>query len=802
MLGTPDFIAPEQIDDAQSADIRADIYSLGCTLYYLLSGGPPFQGETLYDILQAQHSMDAQLLNFVRPEVPAELAALVAKMMAKEPRRRFQAPDEVAKALAPFFRKKAVGAVAPGFGVSQMDTPATSLSTSEKRLLSTAPASTSAPKSSAPGGSNRPEERWKSLIDFSEEEDIRPALDTSETNTLRKRLPRFWIALAGLTGLAVILLGAVITYRITTDKGELVIETEDPDIEVVVKQRGKKVEIIDRHTKKRIELWSGSYELELQGDNPRLRLSTEKFTLERGDKEVVTVRGAPSPPAPQLKPASELLAGPGTDYVGEIARFQSPHDLVSSAHLLPDGRRVIYSSTGGYEKDQWVEPNDPAVWLGDLLDSKNPRKFTVHAPGGTGLTLSRDGRLALLTGGDKTLRLWDVETGKSRRIRHEETGFGAVAFSPDERRAAYVCGDTIRLCDLKTGDELMTLRGHAGRIRALAFCEGGRRIVSGGIDDETVRTWNPETGEEVRRIKPGHVTDIAVFPDGRRALVSSWWTIGVWDLETGQQLRRISGVANEFGATVTVSPDGRRALFGLLHDNAVRLWDLETGEPVERLEGHTGGIFSVAFSSDGHHAASASYDKTVRVWALPRCRAPGEEPSMVEVAHFLGHEDRIDSPVAVSHDSRRILTGSMDKTLILWDRETARSIKRFTGHEGNVRAVAFSPDGRHAISGGDDKVIRLWDLESGETIRQSKGHADPILSVAFSPDGLRAYSAGGGYWRDGWQDGTDFAVHVWNVQTGQEVSKLEGHKGMVWSVAASSDGRHLLSGGRDMSPIL
>ncbi len=175
---------------------------------------------------------------------------------------------------------------------------------------------------------------------------------------------------------------------------------------------------------------------------------------------------------------------------------------------------------------------------------------------------------------------------------------------------------------------------------------------------------------------------------------------------------------------------------------------------------------------------------------------------MVEVAHFLGHEDRIDSPVAVSHDSRRILTGSMDKTLILWDRETARSIKRFTGHEGNVRAVAFSPDGRHAISGGDDKVIRLWDLESGETIRQSKGHADPILSVAFSPDGLRAYSAGGGYWRDGWQDGTDFAVHVWNVQTGQEVSKLEGHKGMVWSVAASSDGRHLLSGGRDMSPIL
>jgi len=107
MLGTPDYIAPEQINDAQSADIRADIYSLGCTLYYLLSGRRPFLAETLYDLLQAHQSMSAEPLNFVRPDVPTELAALVAKMMAKEPARRFQTPGEVAQALEPFFRKKA-----------------------------------------------------------------------------------------------------------------------------------------------------------------------------------------------------------------------------------------------------------------------------------------------------------------------------------------------------------------------------------------------------------------------------------------------------------------------------------------------------------------------------------------------------------------------------------------------------------------------------------------------------------------------------------------------------------------------
>jgi serine/threonine protein kinase len=104
LLGTPDFIAPEQIRDARRADIRADIYSLGCTLYYLLTGRAPFHADNLYDILQAHHSMDAMPLNLARPEVPVELAALVAKMMAKEPNRRFQLPREIAQALTPFFK--------------------------------------------------------------------------------------------------------------------------------------------------------------------------------------------------------------------------------------------------------------------------------------------------------------------------------------------------------------------------------------------------------------------------------------------------------------------------------------------------------------------------------------------------------------------------------------------------------------------------------------------------------------------------------------------------------------------------
>ena len=310
-----------------------------------------------------------------------------------------------------------------------------------------------------------------------------------------------------------------------------------------------------------------------------------------------------------------------------------------------------------------------------------------------------------------------------------------------------------------------------------------------------------ETGAEIHQVKAGHVGSLAVFPDGRRALASPWWTVGVWDLETGQQLRR-PHLADGWGCSVAVSPDGRRALFGRNTERDVLLWDLETGELLGKLEGHTGGAPGLAFSPDGRRAASASFDKTVRVWALPPGRAPDVQPPMVEVAHFLGHQSGIDSKPAVSPDGRRVLSGSADKTMILWDRETAQPIRRFTAHEGHVSDVAFSPDGRRALSGGSDKVVRLWDLASGELLGQFKGHAEVIYTVAFSLDGRLAYSAGGGNDHGGSQDGGDFAIHIWDLKTGKAAGRLKGHKGTVWWLALSPGGRRLLTAGDDKQVIL
>ncbi len=106
VLGTPHYMAPEQVRSASNADIRADIYSLGCTLYYLISGKPPFKRKTsVYEVLQAQLSEQPPPLSEFRDDIPKELEATIGQMLAKSPAERYQQPAEVADALAPFFKK-------------------------------------------------------------------------------------------------------------------------------------------------------------------------------------------------------------------------------------------------------------------------------------------------------------------------------------------------------------------------------------------------------------------------------------------------------------------------------------------------------------------------------------------------------------------------------------------------------------------------------------------------------------------------------------------------------------------------
>jgi serine/threonine protein kinase len=165
-------------------------------------------------------------------------------------------------------------------------------------------------------------------------------------------------------------------------------------------------------------------------------------------------------------------------------------------------------------------------------------------------------------------------------------------------------------------------------------------------------------------------------------------------------------------------------------------------------------------------------------------------PAKALVRSMDGHTAQVMS-VAFSPDGRFILSGSMDKTLKLWDAATGNEVRTFTGAGGFVRCVAFSPDGRFVLGGGEDNTLRLWETATGREVRAFKGHSDRVLSAAFSPDGRFIVSGSG-----------DRTARLWETATGKVLQTFSGHKGWVYAVAFSPDGRQVFTGSSDMTARL
>ncbi len=283
---------------------------------------------------------------------------------------------------------------------------------------------------------------------------------------------------------------------------------------------------------------------------------------------------------------------------------------------------------------------------------------------------------------------------------------GGLAFAPAGDRLASTGGDaTVRLWEVASGRELVALTGHRYSANEVLFLPDGHRLVSCS-DDKTVKLWELPSGQVLlsRVEHTDYIAALAISPDGGRvASGDRQGIIRVWRFDARQEVATLKGHNNAV-YSLAFSPDGARLASGS-QDHTVRIWDLPAGE----LRGtwtrasapDESAVRCVAFSPDGTLVAAASDDGVITLW----------DTASGQVAQSLFTGSAWACSCAFSPDGRALVSGGANGAVDLWNLSNGRRV-RLRGHQGGVYSVAFSPDGRTIAAGGYDGVIRLWRPET------------------------------------------------------------------------------------------